>query len=121
MSKKHWEFPRTETIDFAGGCKLSSLISCFCHCVIFMAVYTSGPPELVQPLRPWSDQKSCYLWSKACIFRVTVGPIIVRLRFFPNGPSDRYYTPLTPSALFIYLLMLELLTLSRLSYKDNGI
>ena len=58
-----------------------------------MAVHTSGPAELVQPLRPWSVQAYCYLWSKACIFRVLVGPIIVRLRFFSNGRSDESYTP----------------------------
>ena len=41
-----------------------------------------------QPLRPWSDQKSCHLWSKPCNFSVQVGPIILRLRFFSNGRTN---------------------------------
>ena len=57
----------------------------------------SGPAEPVQPHRPWSDQKSCYLCPKPCIFRVLVGPVIVRLRFFLNG--------LTNLVLFLPLLI----------------
>ena len=43
---------------------------------------TAGPAE---PLRPWSDQKSCRLRSKPSIFKLLVGPIIISLRFFSNG------------------------------------
>ena len=46
------------------------------------------PAEPVRPLRPWSDQKSCYLRSKPCNFSVLVGPIIVRLRSFSNGRTN---------------------------------
>ena len=48
----------------------------------------AGPAEPVRPFRPWSDQKSCYLWSKPCNFSVLVGPIIVRLRLFSNGRTN---------------------------------
>ena len=49
---------------------------------------STGPVELVRPLWPWSDQKSCHLWSKPGNFSVQVGPIIVRLRFFSNGRTN---------------------------------
>ena len=48
----------------------------------------AGPAEPVRPLRPWSDQKSCHLWSEPCNFSVQDGPIIVRLRFFSNGRTN---------------------------------
>ena len=46
----------------------------------------SGPAESVRLLRLWSDQKSCYPWSKAYISKALVGPIVVKSRFFSNGP-----------------------------------
>ena len=64
----------------------------------------SGPAEPVRPLRPWSDQKSCYLWSKPCDFSVLVGPIIVRLRFFSNGRTN---LELLPPPLCLILLVLK--------------
>ena len=53
----------------------------------------TGPAEPVRPVRPWSVQKSLYLWSKPCIFRVLVGPIIVKLRFFLNGRTNLVLLP----------------------------
>ena len=38
----------------------------------------SKPAEPIRPLRPWSEQKSYYLWLKSHIFKVLVGPIIVK-------------------------------------------
>ena len=43
---------------------------------------------MVRPLRPWSDQKFCHLWSEPCNFSVQVRPIIVRLKFFSNGRTN---------------------------------
>ena len=57
----------------------------------------TGLAEPVRPLRPWSDQKYCYLWSKPCNFSVLVGPIIVRSRFFSNGRSNLELLPLSLS------------------------
>ena len=54
----------------------------------------TGPAEPVRPLRPWSDQKSCHLWSKPCDFSFQIGPIIVRLRFFSNGRTNLDLFPL---------------------------
>ena len=54
----------------------------------------TGLAEPVQPLRPWSDQKSCYLWSKSSkilkikILKALVGPIIVKSRFFSNSRTN---------------------------------
>ena len=31
--------------------------------------HQSGPAEPVRPLRPWSDQKSCHLWSEPCVYQ----------------------------------------------------
>ena len=56
-------------------------------------IYLTGPVEPVRPVRPWSDQKSLYFWSKPCIFRVLVGPIIVKLRFFLNGQTNLVLLP----------------------------
>ena len=53
----------------------------------------SGPAEPVRPLRPWSDQTFGYLWSKSCIQRVLVGPIIVKLRFFSKGRTNLALLP----------------------------
>ena len=57
------------------------------------ATCIAWPAEPVQPLRPWWDQKSCHLWSKPCIFRVLVRPIIVRLRFFTNSRTNLLLLP----------------------------
>ena len=34
------------------------------------------------------NQKSCHLWSKACIFKALVGPIIVSLSLLSNGQTN---------------------------------
>ena len=52
-----------------------------------------GPAEPVRPLRPWSDQKSYHLWSKPCIFRVLVGPIIVKLMLSSDGRTNLSLLP----------------------------
>ena len=54
---------------------------------------STGPAEPVRLLRPWSDQKSCHLWSKPCIFRVLVGPIIVRLMLSSDGRTNLALLP----------------------------
>ena len=51
------------------------------------------PAEPVRPLRPWSDQTSCYLWSTPCIFKVLVGSVVVSLRFFSNGRTNLVLPP----------------------------
>ena len=66
-----------------------------------------GPAEPVRPLRPCSEQKSCYLWSKACDFSVLVRPVIVRLRFFSNGRTN------------LDLLPPPLNSLSTAAFKDD--
>ena len=56
------------------------------------AIFT-GLAEPVRPLRPWSDQKSCHLWSKPSIFRVLVRPIIVRLMLSSDGRTNLSLLP----------------------------
>ena len=54
--------------------------------------------------------KICHLWSKHCIFRVLVGPIIVRLRFFSNGRTNlALLTPL----LYLYHTVILLYFLNK--------
>ena len=53
----------------------------------------SGLAEPVRPLRPWSDQKFCYLWSKSYTLKVLIGEIIVKSRFFTNGQTNLALLP----------------------------
>ena len=61
--------------------------------VAVKTVTLAGLAEPVRPLQPWSDQKFGYLWSKSCIQRVLVGPIIVKLRFFSKSRTNLALLP----------------------------
>ena len=88
---------RKELVDclpvFMGSsCLFGRSITCMTHTHTHI-LPISGPAEPVRPLRPWSNQKFGYLWSKSCIQRVLVGPVIVRLRFFSKGRTNLALLP----------------------------
>ena len=77
----HWhgnvQFSWREENDIPLRCRSCLFLTCRTEIIQFFFTHLTGPAEPVRPLRPWSDQKSCHLWSKPSIFRVLVGPIIV--------------------------------------------
>ena len=96
--------------------------------VIQILSSVTGPVELVRPLRPWWDEMSSYLWSKSCIFKVLIAPIIVKSRFFSNGRTTFSAAPVSDGALY-YRLATSLFSrkslqvkyrLKEISYERNG-